>query len=158
MLSGFRSGTWVQSALSSASISVFPARPLRSMIVTRFSATMGLSDSRPMPAHGYVFPPASLRVPHPPRKAQWRTAPVASPPVAGFALIGGLAVFPSASRGRIGSLSLRLAGSLSSRDTIFPALNFSHVLTLMLGVIGHFARPQGYSVVEEHDSNLASSL
>src|SRR6266571_4722641 len=62
MLSGFRSGTWVQSGLSSSYSSVFPARPLGSAVVTRFPATMGLSDSRPMPAHGYLFPPAVGRV------------------------------------------------------------------------------------------------
>src|SRR6266550_4135861 len=43
-----------------------------------------------------------VRCPQPPRKAQWCTAPVASPPVAGFTLFGGLAVFQFASRGRIG--------------------------------------------------------
>src|SRR5712692_1889979 len=58
MLSGFRSRTWVQSGLSSSYSSVFPAWPLRSTVVTRFSATMGLSDSRPGPPLGYVFPRA----------------------------------------------------------------------------------------------------
>ena len=38
------------------------ARPLRSTIITRFSATMGLSDSRPMSPHGYLFPQCAGRV------------------------------------------------------------------------------------------------
>ena len=52
----FRSGTSVQAVLSLSSISTSMFRPLRSTVITRFSATMGLSDSRQRPTLGYLFP------------------------------------------------------------------------------------------------------
>ena len=41
-----RSGTCVQAAFPSSYLDVFASRPLRSTVVTRFSATVGRSDSR----------------------------------------------------------------------------------------------------------------
>lgn len=60
----FRSGIILQAVLPSSYFSLFPVRPLRSAIITRFSATMSLSDSRPEPPPGYVFPDAvyALRI------------------------------------------------------------------------------------------------
>jgi hypothetical protein len=52
----FRSGTSVQAVLPLSSISTSMFRPLRSTVVTRFFATMGLSDSRQEPVPGYLFP------------------------------------------------------------------------------------------------------
>src|ERR1017187_142523 len=78
---------------------------------------MGLSDSPPGRRAGYVFPsrvgrlcshpvgPPRLldrsfpaRCPQPPRKVRRLRAPVASPPVSGFILVGGLATFVFLSR------------------------------------------------------------
>ena len=52
----FRSGTFIQAAFPLSSISMSSLRPLRSTVITRFFATMGLSDSRQRPAIGYLFP------------------------------------------------------------------------------------------------------
>src|SRR6202035_5043282 len=83
---------------------------------------MGLTDSRPVPLHGYVFPRdagrvaastppglpgsstnLSLRaVPNHPGRPDKGAAPVNPSPVAGFTILGRLAVLQFASRGRIG--------------------------------------------------------
>ena len=55
----FRSGISIQAAFPLSSISVSLLRPLRSTVITRFSATMGLSDSRQRLAIGYLFPLAA---------------------------------------------------------------------------------------------------
>src|SRR6185369_445820 len=52
----FRSGTLVQAVLSTSSISTSMFRPLRSTVVTRFSATMSPSDSPPGTAHKLFIP------------------------------------------------------------------------------------------------------
>ena len=82
----------------------FSARPLRSTGVTRFPATMGLSDSRPEPLPGLCIPAGRWRrLPPPPRRVSQvprlicpralspttpegpaTALPVASPPVSGF--------------------------------------------------------------------------
>ena len=51
-----RRGICIQAAFPSSYSSTFTVRPLRSTIVTRFLATMGLSDSRSRPPCGYAFP------------------------------------------------------------------------------------------------------
>src|SRR6266498_4172553 len=56
----FRSGTFVQAAFPLSYISTSSLRPLCSTAVTRFLATMGLSDSRQGPTTGYLFPVAVL--------------------------------------------------------------------------------------------------
>lgn len=52
----FRSGICIQAGLLTSYRSTLTSRPLRSTVVTRFHATMSLSDSRSKPACGYVFP------------------------------------------------------------------------------------------------------
>jgi hypothetical protein len=52
----FRCGMVIQAGLHSSYRSMLAFRPLRSTIVTRFHATMSLSDSRLGHACGYVFP------------------------------------------------------------------------------------------------------
>jgi hypothetical protein len=77
-----------QSGFSTSCDDLFVFRPLRSTVVTRFPATMGLSDSRPRPApvmdsrRGFGVPSVGVgsprfldlsfpaRCPQPPRKAQ----------------------------------------------------------------------------------------
>jgi len=54
----FRSGIAIQADLSSSYRSMLALRPLRSTIVTRFLATIGLSDSRSGHSCGYGFPHA----------------------------------------------------------------------------------------------------
>ena len=54
----FRSGISIQAAFPLSSISMSLLRPLRSTVITRFLATMGLSDSRQGPTPGYLFPVA----------------------------------------------------------------------------------------------------
>jgi len=66
----FRIGTFVQAEFPSSCPDLFAFRPLRSTVITRFSATMGRSDSRP---------PLPL--------------PLASRRVSGFIHGGGLATF-----------------------------------------------------------------
>src|SRR5439155_11117264 len=56
----FRSGTFIQAAFPLSSISMSSLRPLRSTIITRFPATMGLSDSRQRPVASYLFPTTVL--------------------------------------------------------------------------------------------------
>jgi hypothetical protein len=51
-----RRGTRVQAEFVSSYQGTLAFRPLRSTIVTRLFTTMGLSDSRSGPSHGYVFP------------------------------------------------------------------------------------------------------
>src|SRR5712691_841001 len=51
----FRSGIFIQAAFPLSSISISLLRPLRSTVVTRFFATMGLSDSRQRPTKSYLF-------------------------------------------------------------------------------------------------------
>src|SRR5262249_749705 len=50
-----RSGIFIQAAFPLSSISLSSLRPLRSTVITRFFATMGLSDSRQGPAPSYLF-------------------------------------------------------------------------------------------------------
>ena len=51
-----RSGILIQAGFPSSYQSTPASRPLRSTVVTRFPATMSLSDSRTEPACGYAFP------------------------------------------------------------------------------------------------------
>src|SRR5712691_10971142 len=51
----FRNGIFIQAAFPLSSISISLLRPLRSTVVTRFFATMGLSDSRQGPTKSYLF-------------------------------------------------------------------------------------------------------
>jgi len=62
MLPLFRNRNFFQAVLPSSYIGMFSVRPLRSTVVTRFFATMGISDSRPVPPCGYVFPQSAGRV------------------------------------------------------------------------------------------------
>ena len=115
----FRSGTFVQAVLSTSSISTSMFRPLRSTVVTRFLANMGLSDSRPGSNLGYVFPravevrlsvprPAGsprfldssflTRCPQPPRRVRWLPTPVASPSISGFIRYDRLATLTTLTR------------------------------------------------------------
>jgi len=66
---GFRKGTRVQAELLPSYPNMLTFRPLRSTVVTRFPATMGLSDSRPEPLPGLWIPPGRWRSPPPPRRA-----------------------------------------------------------------------------------------
>ena len=87
----------------------FQQGPFAPRALPRFLATMGLSDALQDRRPGYVFPwrvggfrshpvgPPRLlgcsfhaRCPQLPREARWLPLPVASPPVAGFILVGGL--------------------------------------------------------------------
>jgi hypothetical protein len=107
---------------------MFPVRPLRSTVITRFPATMSLSDSRPEPPSGYVFPhevglfrsagpPRFLgrsfhaRCPLSPRRVRRLLAPISSPPIAGFRILGRLATPTLCHEAEPGSLALRLACS-----------------------------------------------
>ena len=96
MLPLFRNRNFFQAVLPSSYIGMFSVRPLRSTVVTRFFATMGLSDSRPVPPVRLCIPaerrsrcrfrtagsPSFLnesfpaRCPQPPRKARRCDAPV----------------------------------------------------------------------------------
>ena len=123
----FRSGTFVQAVLSTSSISTSMFRPLRSTVVTRFSATMSPSDSRQEPLTSYLFPMAVLapggsprfldrsfhaRCPLSPRAARQLPSPIASLPVLASSLSGGLATAICVTRPiRVRVLSLRLACS-----------------------------------------------
>jgi len=90
-------------------------RSLRSTVVTRFSATTDLSDSRLWTACGYVFPPAAVWLAHPHSRASQVPLPIfpcallsttpsapvtLSPfvqsPVSGFTTSGGLTRHPFA--------------------------------------------------------------
>ena len=51
-----RRGICIQAEFLSSSHSSLTFRPLRSTVITRFLATMSLSDSRSQPPCGYVFP------------------------------------------------------------------------------------------------------
>ena len=135
MLPLFRNRNFFQAVLPSSYIGMFSVRPLRSTVVTRFFATMGLSDSRPVPPVRLCIPaerrsrcrfrtagsPSFLnesfpaRCPQPPRKARRCDAPVVSTPVAGFTILGRLAVFHLASQGRIGFTCIT-ARRFASRD------------------------------------------
>ena len=66
---GFRRGTLVQAELPLSYPNVLTFRPLRSTVVTRFPATMGLSDSRPEPLPGLCIPPRRWRSNTPPCRA-----------------------------------------------------------------------------------------
>jgi hypothetical protein len=57
-----RSG-FSRAALLSSYLNVFSVRSLRSTVITRFFATMDLSDSRLWTTFGYGFPPAAVRLP-----------------------------------------------------------------------------------------------
>src|SRR6266542_809195 len=52
----FRSGNFFQADLPLSYISASSLRPLCSTVITRFSATMGLSDSPQGPVASYLFP------------------------------------------------------------------------------------------------------
>ena len=58
----FRSGRFLQAVLLSSYITCFPRGPFAPRALPRFPATTGLSDSRPVSLHGYVFPQALGRV------------------------------------------------------------------------------------------------
>jgi len=107
---GFRKGTLVQAELPLSYPNMLTFRPLRSTVVTRFPATMGLSDSRSGPLSGLCIPPSRWRschhptgpprfldgsVParHPqaPRGALRLLLPIASPQIASFIQRGRLA-------------------------------------------------------------------
>jgi len=124
----FRSGTLVQAVFPPSYFSMFSVRPLRSTIITRFPATMSLSDSRPEPPSGYVFPhevglscsagsPRFLgrsfhaRCPLSPRQVRRLLAPIPSPSIAGFRILGRLATHSLCNEAEPGSLALRLACS-----------------------------------------------
>jgi hypothetical protein len=101
---GFRRGTCVQAEFPPSYSNVFTFRPLRSTVVTRFPATMGLSDSQPEPLPRLCFPSerwrrlrrhsagsprfldrsVSTRRPLPPRQVQRLLVPIASSLAAGF--------------------------------------------------------------------------
>jgi len=89
---------------------------------------MSLSDSRPEPPSGYVFPhevglfrsagsPRFLgrsfhaRCPLSPRQVRRLLAPIASPSIAGFRILGRLATHSLCNEAEPGSLALRLACS-----------------------------------------------
>src|SRR5439155_22025269 len=101
-------------------------RPLRSTIITRFPATMGLSDSRQRPVASYLFPTTVLplrvsQVPLPifpralsPSTPKSPTIASARCFIAGSRLHHSLADWPllfSVTRPNTGSLALRLACS-----------------------------------------------
>jgi hypothetical protein len=107
---GFRKGTRVQAELLPSYPNMLTFRPLRSTVVTRFPATMGLSDSRPEPLPGLCIPPGRWRSPrhpagpprfldgsvlsrHPqaPRRVLRLLLPIASPQMASFIQRGRLA-------------------------------------------------------------------
>ena len=135
MLPLFRNRNFFQAVLPSSYIGMFSVRPLRSTVVTRFFATMGISDSRPVPPCGYVFPQSAGRVaasappglpvsstnlslravPNHPGKPGVAMLPLFSTPVAGFTILGRPAVFHLASRGRIGFTCIT-ARRFASRD------------------------------------------
>ena len=118
-----RSGTDVQAAPFPSDIRSPWLRPLRSTVVTRFLATIGRSDSRPLPPTRFWLPvPAPedalsfrsagsprfldrsvpARCPLTPRRARRVPTPVASTSMAGFATFGRVATLTFASRGRFG--------------------------------------------------------
>jgi len=109
---------------------MFPLRPLRSTVITRFLATTGRPDSRRGRLVRLCLPPrrwdllwlshpagsprfldrsVHARCPLPPRKARRLLAPVTSPPVSGFTFFGRLAAFTFPNEAELGSLALRLA-------------------------------------------------
>ena len=105
---GFRRGTCVQAEFPPSYSSTLTFRPLRSTVVTRFPATMSLSDSRTEPLPRLCFPlerwrrlrrhPAgsprflgrsvSTRRPLPPRQVQRLLVPTASSLASGFITLG----------------------------------------------------------------------
>jgi hypothetical protein len=106
----FRSGTLIQAGFSSSCRFRLPARPLRSHPV----GPPRLLD-RPFPA----------RCPQPPWKARRLRAPVASPPVAGFILAGGLATFVF--RSRPNRVHLRYGSRVRLPSPLAPSLEPSLV-------------------------------
>jgi hypothetical protein len=66
---GFRKGTLVQAELPLSYPNMLTFRPLRSTVVTRFPATMGLSDSQSGPLSGLCIPPSRWRSSPPPHRA-----------------------------------------------------------------------------------------
>jgi hypothetical protein len=104
----FRRWACAQTAFPPSYSDVFTFRPLRSTVVTRFLATMGLSDSQTEPLPRLCLPsvrwrrlrrhPAgsprflsrsvSTRRPQPPRQVQRLLAPIASSLAAGFITLG----------------------------------------------------------------------
>ena len=127
-------------------------------VVTRFAATMGPSDSRPVPRSRLCIParrrsrsrfrtagsPRFLdesfpaRCPQPPRKARRCTAPVTSSPVAGFTIFGRLAVLrvsvtrPNRVHLRYGSqvrfAGLRLSGLLRCPPALLHVERVIHMV------------------------------
>ena len=97
--------------------------------ITRFHATTGLSDSRPEPPSGYLFPrrgwsfhlsagsprflgrSVHVRYPLPPRRVRRLLAPVASPSISGFIFFGRLATLTLHNEAKQGLLALRLTCS-----------------------------------------------
>ena len=125
----FRSGICIQAAFPSSYSSALLLRLLRSTVVTRFFATMSLSDSRPGPFPRLFLPsgrwrsdrhlagsPRFLdrsihaRCPLSPRKAQRLHLPITSSSVAGFITLWRTGHFhPWCNEAESGSLALRLA-------------------------------------------------
>ena len=136
---GFRRRTCVQAEFPPSYSSTLTFRPLRSTVVTRFSATMSLSDSRTEPLPRLCFPserwrrrrrhPAgsprflgrsvSTRRPLPPRQVQRLLVPIASS--LAFRLHHSWADWPLAglrNEAESGSLALRLADSPSKASPL----------------------------------------
>ena len=63
-----RRGTCVQAEFPSSYLDVFAFRPLRSTVITRFSAIMGRSDSRSGPLPGLCLPLERRGLSPPPRR------------------------------------------------------------------------------------------
>jgi hypothetical protein len=133
----FRSGIFIQAAFPLSSISMSSLRPLRSTVITRFLATMGLSDSRQKPAKSYLFPlavsaPAGLpgssadlstrAAPSHPGQVRRLLTPVASSPIPGFILFGGLATRIGVTRPK----RVRLRCGSRARLARLRQWNYSH--------------------------------
>jgi hypothetical protein len=75
-------------------------------------------SSYPDGSPSHLYQPFRARCPQTPRRAQRLLLPVSSPPVSGFLLLRLIGHPHFESRGRIGSLSLRLTRSLLIRQTV----------------------------------------
>jgi len=127
---------------------MFSVRPLRSTVVTRFLATLGLSDSRPEPFPRLWIPlgrwfrlpfPALPGLPGSSTDLFLRAVPnhpgrsdecllIASPPISGFITFGRLATSTERHEAESGSLALRLAGLLPR----FPPDGLLHPAPVLL--------------------------
>jgi len=122
----FRSGIFIQAAFPLSSISMSLLRPLRSTVITRFLATMGLSDSHQGPATSYLFllavpAPAGLpgsltdlstrAAPSHPEEPDDCSRPLLHRRFQASSFFGRLATLISCNEAETGSLALRLACS-----------------------------------------------